>query len=131
MAAAWEGYIAGGDVTFIAGESLTTKQYYFVKLSADNTVVLCSGATDVPIGVLQNKPASGQTARVRMLGISRVVSSGNIGFGVAIGTDANGKAVAKTTNKDIAPGIVLQGATQDGEVLTASICTFSKNNMSL
>lgn len=119
------------DVSFIAGGTLTTKQFYFVKLSADNTVVVCDGATDKPIGILQNKPASGQSAKVRMIGVSKLVSSGNIGYGVDVGTDGSGKAVAKTTNKDIAPCVVLQGATADGEIMVVAISTANANRMSL
>lgn len=130
MAAAWEMNLVS-DVPLIAGESLTTKQYYFVKLSADNTVVLVTGAGDTPIGVLQNKPASGQTARVRIAGISRIVSSGNIAYGSNIGTDGNGKAVVKSADKDIGAGVVIQGASNDLEVLTAAINCLNINKMSL
>jgi hypothetical protein len=73
-------------VTLIAGADLSAKQYFFVKMSADNTCVLCSGATDVPIGVLQNSPISGGEASVTVIGGTKLVASAAIAAGVKIGT---------------------------------------------
>ena len=52
--------------TFTASADLSAKQFYIVKMSGDNTVTVCAAVTDVPIGVLQNKPASGEQAVVRI-----------------------------------------------------------------
>ena len=95
-----------------------------MKLSADNTVVICNGAGDSPIGVLQNKPlgtaASPGVARVRVLGVSRVVAGGSVTYGQKLGTDANGAGVAKTADKAIYLGIVIDGV-GSGETITALI----------
>ena len=45
---------------FTASADLSGKQYHFVKMSGNNTVTVCAAITDVPIGVLQNTPTSGQ-----------------------------------------------------------------------
>ena len=58
--------------TLTAAADLSGKQYYFVKLASESTVNVCSAVTDVPIGVLQNTPASGESAEVAIFGLSKV-----------------------------------------------------------
>ena len=48
--------------TLTAAADLSGKQYHFVKLASESTVNVCAAVTDVPIGVLQNTPASGESA---------------------------------------------------------------------
>src|SRR5262249_2662532 len=55
-------------------------------------VVLCSAAGEAPTGILQNKPTSGQSAQVRVLGATKVIASGAITRGARVATDAAGKA---------------------------------------
>ncbi len=78
--------------TFTASADLSAKQYYIVKMSGDNTVTVCAAVTDVPIGVLQNKPASGEQAVVRVFG---TLAAGNI-----IGTSADGQAQPVTQGSE-------------------------------
>ena len=54
--------IPGFSFTRVAGADLSSDQYKYVKLSTTDTVILCAAATDVPIGILQNAPASGAEA---------------------------------------------------------------------
>lgn len=112
------------DMTFLTVTDLSAAQYKFVKLSADNTVVVCNGASDVPIGVLQTKPvgtaASPAASRVRIMGVSRVVAGGSVTYGNKLGTDGNGAGVAKTADKAVYMGIVLDGV-GNGETITALV----------
>jgi hypothetical protein len=87
-------------ITGVAAADLSAKQYYFVKFNGSNGIVVCSGATDRPIGVLQNAPLSGQEAEILVAGGTKVAVGGTIGDGGAIKTDANGKAVALTVGTD-------------------------------
>lgn len=87
----------GFSVTLKAGEDLSTAQFTFVKLSADNTVVQCSATTDNPVGVLQNKPGSLGAADVMTMGLTKLVGAGSIPAGALVGTDANGLGVAITS----------------------------------
>lgn len=90
------------DHTFEAGADLSAKQFHFVKLNTSGQVVVCSGATDKPIGVLQNKPnATGKAAQVRIVGITKVSSDANLAAGDLIGTSADGQADAKTPGTDV------------------------------
>lgn len=107
----------------VAGGDLSTKQYHFVKISADNTVVICSGTTDKPIGVLQNKPASGAAAEVCSAGVTKIVGDANLAAGDSIGTSADGQAAVYTvsdTTKYIV-GQVIQENTAAGGIITADI----------
>lgn len=110
--------------TLVAGEDLSAKQYHFVKLSADNTVVACAGVTDVPIGVLQNNPASGQECEVVIVGITKVIADEALTFGNAVGTSADGQAQVVTVGTETTvylAGRVLAGAGAAGRVATVVI----------
>lgn len=110
------------DSKHLAYASLATKQYFFVKLTS-NGIELCSGATDIPFGVLQNAPAAGEAAEVMRLGVSKVVSGGTIAIGALIGTDSAGKADSKTAGTDTTnyTAGVADAAAADGDIFTAGI----------
>ena len=55
-----------------AAADLSSKQYYLVELTAADTVNVCNGVTDRPIGVLQNAPKSGEPAEVCALGVTKI-----------------------------------------------------------
>lgn len=106
------------ETTFDAETDLRTKQYYFVELGTNaNEVDVCDGATDLPIGVLQNEPNIGEGANVRILGTTKVIASTTILKGAYVGTTNEGKAVTKSTAKDIVRGIALEAATAAGDLI--------------
>lgn len=108
----------------IAGADLSTKQYHFVKLSANNTVVICAAVTDRPIGVLQNKPTSGQEANVCALGITKVVGDADLSAGNMIGTSSDGQAAAYAPGTDTTKymlGQVIEDNSAAGGIVTAAI----------
>ncbi len=125
------------DIALLTSTDLSAAQYHFVMLSADNKVVICSHATnDNPIGVLQNKPDGSTTeavARVRIMGVSRVLvaagGAGSVAFGEKVGTDASGHGITKDTNKYKYLGVALDTAAT-GELVTVllmgAIKTISK-----
>ena len=96
-----------------ASADLSAKQYYFVKLSGAHTVTVCDGATDVPIGVLQNAPTSGQAAEVMAIGTTKVSSDEALTVGWLIGTSADGQADRKIWGTDTTQYIC-------GQVITAT-----------
>jgi hypothetical protein len=110
-------------------DDLSTKQFRFVKLDAtiENEVHVCTGITDLPLGVLLNNPnagshESGATGECQVLtvGVCKVVAGEDLsGVGpVRLGTDANGAAVRVTVGPPTyAMGILLNGAASGG------ICT--------
>jgi hypothetical protein len=114
----------------ISGEDLSasTVQFKFVKLSADRTVVVCSGATDKPIGVLQAPTptsAIGQAVTVCAIGVTKLQADASLSAGNLIGTSADGQADAKTagagTEFIVGQVIEVAGGTTAGNLITAII----------
>lgn len=106
-----------------ASGNLSTKQFYFVELAA-GVITVCNAATDVPLGVLQNKPLDGQQAEVLALGPSKVCADGAITAGALIGTSADGQAAAKTIGTDTTHyvcGRAYDTAANAGEIIEAVI----------
>jgi hypothetical protein len=111
-------------VTLVAGADLSTKQYTFVKLDSSGQAVAASGATDIPVGVLQNAPTSGQEAEVLIVGGTKIVAGAAIGEGALIGTSAAGKAVALVAGTDTTKyvvGTLLTESAADGNIVTAVV----------
>ena len=99
--------------TLTAAADLSGKQYYFVKLASATTVNVCTATTDRAIGILQNDPTSGQSAVVRIFGISKVVADGTIAFNNVIGTSADSQADAIVPGTDtsvVTLGVAIQAA---------------------
>jgi len=114
--------IQGQDISFKAAADLSAKQFYIVELSAANTVNVCDAATDVPLGVLQNKPAAAnRAARVRISGVTKVVASAAISAGALVGTTATGTAVTKSADADHVLGIALEAASAASEQISVLI----------
>lgn len=116
-------------ITLEAGEDLSSKQYRFVKISSGKAVA-CDNATDAPIGVLQNDPASGEEAAITVVGGTKIVSSASIAAGTKIGTNNTGKADAKVAGTDTTEytvGVCILAAGADNEVLTAVVNCASPN----
>lgn len=97
--------------SFTAAADLSSYQYHFVKLASATTVTYADDAGDA-IGILQNKPESGETAEVMMIGISNMVvgttgvaavmdkikTEGTYGYGTTNATDQTGyNAIALET----------------------------------
>lgn len=103
-----------------AAADLSAKQYHFVKLASATTVNVCTAITDVPIGVLQNTPTSGQAAEVCIFGITKVVADGILAAGNIIGTSNDSQADAISRGTDTTVTIMGQAieAAAAGETVT-------------
>ena len=121
MAAYTEGQMKIG--TLKAAADLSAKQYHIVKLASATTVNVCSAITDVPIGVLLNKPESGEVAEICIMGVSKIVADGTIAAGNLLGTSADGQADAIAAGSDTTVYTICQaiGAASAGENFTALI----------
>jgi len=111
----------GTDLPFRADADLSSNQYYFTKMSSSQDYIsLVDGATDVPIGILQDKPAAaGAECSVRILGSSKVVAGETLSVGNQVGSGADGKATVLTPGTDTTKyviGVVVQAATTDSEI---------------
>jgi hypothetical protein len=111
-------------VTLVAGADLSTKQYTFVKLDSSGLAVAAAAATDIPVGVLQNAPISGQEAEVLVVGGTKIVAGAAIGEGAQIGTSSTGKAVALVAGTDTTKyvvGTLITESAADANIVTAVI----------
>lgn len=113
---------------------LSTKQYHFVKV-VNNLIVLCAAATDVPFGVLQNKPSGTatqpKTATVCIFGITKISSDAALLQDAWIGTSADGQADAKTIGTDATEficGRMLTATSGAGALGTAAINCITPHN---
>jgi len=106
--------------TLTAAADLSAKQYYFVKLASATTVNVCTAITDLPIGILQNDPESGEQAVVRIFGISKVSADGTIAAARWIGTSADSQAAGITPGSDTTVYVMGQAiqAASAGETFT-------------
>lgn len=111
-----------------AAADLSSKQFYFVKLTAANQVDLCTVDGEFAIGVLQNKPIAGTAAAVEFSGVSKVVAGESLLPGMFVGTDTAGRAKQvdmTATGADLGDwivGSVLEGAGTN-EIATVKLGT--------
>ena len=109
------------DLAWPADEDLSSDQYRIVVLDATTKKVRRPNAvTDIPLGVLQNKPAADDAAAVRPIGcggVSKIVLGATLGTGVIVAmeyvdaADA-GKAQAAVSTQYPA-GVLLEGGDED------------------
>ena len=116
-------------ITLEAAADLSSNQYNFVKLDASGNVVICDvdSAGQIPIGVLQNKPTSGQAATVMITGVTKVEAGVAFNEGVLIAaSDAsssadNGQAVAADAS-DYVVGQTIQAGSADEYITCVVNC---------
>ncbi|RJQ04428.1 MAG: hypothetical protein C4551_10770 [Bacillota bacterium] len=108
------------NVTLIAGADLSASQYLAVKINASGQAIL-AGAGENAVGILQNKPASGQAAEVMALGISKVVYGATVTAGQNLAADAAGKLVPASGDNAVI-GVALEGGSAD-EIRSALLVT--------
>jgi len=123
---ATEGGSSSIDVSVVASEDLSSKQYYAVGLdtTAPFKVKILTGTAGANriFGILQNKPESGESAVVRVSGVSKhiigdgtsmtpgdVITAGNDGKGEQADADAEygyGMLISDADDGDIATILV-------------------------
>jgi hypothetical protein len=103
-------------ITLKATAALTACQYLLMQLvsGTDFGVTVATGASDLPAGVLQNKPASGCAACVCAFGISKVKITDTVHTGDKLTATTDGTAIVTTTNLNHYWGFALaEGVTGD------------------
>ena len=104
------GYIY--DESFTASADLSALQYNPVSLGSSGVAAIAA-ATTRAIGVLQNKPLSGEAATVRILGMTKAVADGSgtaIAAGDYVGPNSAGVMVKKATADYNVAGIALDAS---------------------
>lgn len=109
------------DLPFEAAEDLSDYRYHFVTIDTDGKVALLDSAGEIPIGVLQNEPGSGEEATVRVLGVSKVVANAALDEYALIkpefvsATDC-GKAASAGANKELACGMIIDASSAEDDL---------------
>lgn len=85
---------------YTASADLSAKQYYAVKVSGALTVTVCAATTDIPIGILQNAPTSGQAAEICVIGHTKISCDAAVTRGAPIGTSADGQLATYAAGTD-------------------------------
>lgn len=112
--------LQGMDLSLLAGEDLSAKQFHIVKGgTAAREVVAAAAATDMLVGVLQDKPEEGEICTVRFTGITKVKASGALATPFTeITSDADGKAAAASSGNS-AIGFILEPAGAEDDIISA------------
>lgn len=82
------------DLPYVAAEDLSSYQYHFVVMNSSGQVRLPDSANEVAFGILQNAPASGEIAAVRVAGVSKFKGNAAIDIGKFIRPEYVGAADA-------------------------------------
>lgn len=117
------------DETFTAHSSgsLATSQYFCVYSTGTCTnslgyVALCitsTNGTNRAIGVLQNNPAAGQPAEVRLRGVTKMATSAVVTAGAQVTCGTDGTALTASTTAHTVLGKALSAsASTSGEIIT-------------
>ena len=112
---------SGIDITFLAAEDLSSYQYRFVHQADDGTVDLLDSGAEFPVGILQNAPALGEDAVVRVAGVSKLVMNAAVAVGVQVKAEYvsasdNGKGDASDTEGDISRGECIQATGSEDDI---------------
>ncbi len=105
-----------GDLT--ASADLHTDQYCAVKMSGVNTVTVVAAATDVAIGILQNKPVANEAAAIAVEGVSKARAGAAITAGAALMCDSSGRVITATGSTAHTLGQALETSTAADQIIS-------------
>jgi len=89
-------------IGMVASEDLSTAQYKIVNVSSgENMIALRVAAGAGVLGVLNNKPQSGENATVTVGGLTRCFAGATVGAGNWISVTASGTGIAATSGQYI------------------------------
>lgn len=112
--------IAHGD-SYTASADLSGQQFRAVKISGNSAIAAIAAITDVPVGVLQDTPKSGQAGFVAYAGVTKMVAGAAITAGALVGIDATGRAVAVVAGTDLTKYCI--GQCKVGAAAAGNLCT--------
>ena len=122
MAIEQQGFKFSG-VYYNASSTARATQYSVMQsrgTTYDLQVIEVSAKENIPCGVLQNTPLSGQAAEIMVSGISKVICGNACANGTLVGGATGGKVFVATTGSVIL-GQMLVGGTADTNIGSALI----------
>lgn len=124
MSSIYENQDTWVEAPFTCATDLSAKQHMAVKESAARVVAAMAAATDLPVGVLKDKPvgsgSASASARVVVFGIVKMIAGAAITAGARIQGDAAGKAIPLVAT-GYGIGRALTAASNDGDEITAFV----------
>ena len=109
------------DVSLPAAADLSAKQYFAMKVDTSGDCAV-AGANEKCLGILQNKPsAAGETARVRVQGISKAIVTETTAFGNFLTPTSTGELeICDAANEEyVARAMGINADNDQAEVLLA------------
>ncbi len=88
-------------LSMVANEDLSTAQYKIVNVDGDNGVKLRVAAGAGSLGVLDNKPKSGEHATVVVMGLTRAFAGATVTAGQFVTSTASGTFTNATSGQYI------------------------------
>jgi hypothetical protein len=109
------------DMSFVAAEDLSSDQYKFVVLNSSRQVRRPDAAGEIALGILQNAPASGEAASVRVIGTSKLTANAALAVGKFVspeyvGASDAGKGQDCGADWKAAKGIVIEAASAEDDL---------------
>lgn len=105
----------------VAENDLSAARYRFVELSGDNQFDLIDGTSDIPFGVLQNKPQAGENATVAYNGVTKIVAGDTVTAGDPLVPNATGHATTAGSTAGTKVGAVAITGGASGSTITARL----------
>jgi len=117
----------GLDISFLAAEDLSDMQYRFVHQASDTTIDMLDNGTEIPLGVLQNAPESGEVGVVRVEGTSKLVMNAAVAVGALlkaeyVAASDNGKGDASDTDGDRTRAFCIKASGAEDDVGGVVLC---------
>jgi len=112
--------------TFKAAADLSSYQYHFVYLTADQTVNV-AGANAKTVGILQNKPsAAGEAAVVAMPGgTSKLIAGEAIAVTKMVTAKSDGHGEVADAAGEFVGAMALEAATAANDIIEVEVCAFT------
>ena len=102
-----------------AGQDLSTRQFHFVTVSNDWTVILARQQDqDYALGVVLGKPENGEPCDIAVAGsVVKVKTGAPVAAGYHVTNDTIGRAIQASTSGNLVHGMALQTASTAGDII--------------
>lgn len=105
----------------MAGADLSSSVGLVCKIDTDGDVVLTSGNTDYPAGVITEGAAEGYPVTFQTDGLCKAIASAAITAGSRVMAGANGKVATMSGGTSMSFGVARSTVADDGEIVEIQI----------
>jgi len=106
----------GFDDHLVAGADISTRQYLVINIAGT-----IAATNDTAYGILQNKPQSGEHARVRPFGRAMAMAGGALAANARLKVQSGYLVTVASGDNAVPCGKNLSGAVNSGDVFTAAV----------